>query len=89
MGIRAVRLALFAAFGLASAFAQSITISPTTISVPIGAYFRFSDTVSGITPTTVGWSVAFTQRGDTGSLGTIDTQVACSFLRRRCRAADA
>ena len=73
MGIRVVlRLALYGVIGIAPACAQSITISPTSVSVPIGAWYRFSDTVTGITPTTVGWSVAL-PAGDTGSPGTIDT----------------
>jgi uncharacterized protein (DUF1800 family) len=73
MGIRALRLALFGAIGFASAYAAgTVTISPTTESVHIGAYYRFSDTVTGITPTTVGWSVAL-PAGATGSPGTIDT----------------
>ncbi len=77
MGIRAaVRLALFGALfgvlGLAAASAQSVTIAPASISVPIGAYYRFSAAVTGITPTTVGWSVSL-PAGDTGSPGTIDT----------------
>src|SRR5580692_6280068 len=73
MGIRALRLALLGAIGLAAAYAQgTVTISPTAVGVHIGAYQRFSDTVTGITPTTVGWSVAL-PAGDTGSPGTIDT----------------
>ena len=38
----------------------------------MGAYQRFTDVVTGITPTTVGWSVALPS-GDTGSPGTVDT----------------
>ncbi len=72
MRIRAERLALFAALGLGSVYAQSVTVSPASISVPIGAYQRFTDVVTGITPTTVGWSVALPS-GDTGSPGTVDT----------------
>ena len=72
MRLRAVRAVLFAAFGLATACAQSITVSPTTVGVPIGAYQRFTAVVTGVTPTTVAWSVAL-PAGDTGSPGTIDT----------------
>ncbi len=75
MGIRAVRLALFAALGLASVQAQTtpnVTIAPTAINVYIGTYYRFTAAVTGITPTTVGWSVALPP-GATGSPGTIDT----------------
>jgi uncharacterized protein (DUF1800 family) len=75
MGIRAVRLALFAALGLASMQAQTtpkVTIAPTAIGVYIGTYYRFTATVVGITPTTVAWSVALPD-GAAGSPGTIDT----------------
>ena len=75
MGIRAVRLAVFAALGLASAQAQTtpkVTIAPTAIGVNIGTYCRFTAAVTGITPTTVAWSVAL-PAGAAGSPGTIDT----------------
>ena len=75
MGIRAVRLALFAALGLVSAQAQttpSVTIAPIAANVYIGTYYRFTAAVTGITPTTVAWSVAL-PAGATGSPGTIDT----------------
>jgi len=81
MGIRALRPAIFVAVGFAALGlvaerplqAQgSITITPAAIGVHIGTYYRFGDTVTGITPTTVGWSVAL-PAGATGSAGSVDT----------------
>jgi uncharacterized protein (DUF1800 family) len=72
MGIRALRLAALAVIGLASVQAQKVTIAPTAVNVYIGTYYRFGATVTGITPTTVAWSVALPP-GITGSPGTIDT----------------
>ena len=73
MGIRALRLALLGAIGFASAYAQgTVAISPAAASVHLGAYFIFSDKVTGIATTTVGWTVAL-PAGATGSPGTIST----------------
>ena len=40
------------------------------MSVHLGTFFQFSDKVTGVTPTTVGWTVAL-PAGATGSPGTI------------------
>src|SRR5579863_9300131 len=55
---------------LAPAYAQTVTVSPTAVSVHLGAYVQFADSVTGITPTTVGWTIAL-PAGATGSPGTI------------------
>ncbi len=73
MGIRVLRLALLAAAAFASAQAQgTITITPTTANVHLSTYLNFSDHVTGITPTTVAWTIAL-PAGATGSAGTITT----------------
>jgi uncharacterized protein (DUF1800 family) len=72
MGIRVLRLALLGAVAFASAHAQVVTVSPTTVSVHLGTYFTFSDTVTAITPATVGWTVAL-PAGATCSAGSINT----------------
>jgi len=54
----------------APAYAQTITVSPTAVSVPLGTFYQFSATVAGVTPTTVGWTIAL-PAGATGSPGTI------------------
>lgn len=73
MGIRALRLALLGLVTLASAYAAgTITITPTTASVHLGTYYAFADKVTGVTPTTVGWTVAL-PAGATGSAGSINT----------------
>ncbi len=73
MGIRVLRLALLGAVTFASAHAAgTITITPITASVHLGTYYPFADKVTGVTPTTVGWTVAL-PAGATGSPGTINT----------------
>ncbi len=73
MGTRVLRLALLGAVAFASAHAQgTVTISPTAVDVHLGTYLQFSDKVTGITPATVGWTVAL-PAGATGSPGTINT----------------
>lgn len=75
MGIRVQRFALLAVLGLTSLQAQTtpkVTIAPLAANVYIGTYYRFTAAVTGITPTTVAWSVAL-PAGATGSPGTIDT----------------
>ena len=54
----------------APANAQTVTVSPTAVSIHLGTYFQFAGKVTGITPTTVGWTVALPD-GATGSTGTI------------------
>lgn len=56
--------------GLAPAYAQTITVSPTAVSVHLGTFFQFADKITGVTPTTVGWTIAL-PAGATGSPGTI------------------
>jgi len=51
-------------------YAQTITVTPTAVSVHLGTFFQFSDKVTGVTPTTAGWTVAL-PAGATGSPGTI------------------
>jgi hypothetical protein len=65
-----IQLALAGSIALFPAYAQTVTISPTTVSVHQGTFFQFSDKVTGITPTTAGWTVAL-PAGATGSPGTI------------------
>jgi uncharacterized protein (DUF1800 family) len=55
---------------LAPAYAQTVTVAPTAVSVHLGTYFQFADKVTGTSPTTVGWTVALPD-GATGSPGTI------------------
>jgi len=50
--------------------AQTVTVSPTAVSIHLGTYFQFAAKVTGTTPTTVGWTVALPD-GATGSTGTI------------------
>ena len=54
---------------LAPAYAQTVTVSPTAVSVHLGTFYQFSAKVTGISPTTVGWTVALP--AGTGSPGTI------------------
>jgi uncharacterized protein (DUF1800 family) len=54
----------------APAYAQTVTVSPTAVSVHLGTFFQFAAKVTGISPTTVGWTVALPD-GATGSTGTI------------------
>jgi uncharacterized protein (DUF1800 family) len=51
------------------AYAQTVTVSPTAVSVHLGTFYQFSAKVTGTTPTTVGWTVALP--AGTGSPGTI------------------
>ncbi len=54
----------------APVYAQTVTVTPTAVSVHLGTFFQFSDKVTGVTPTTAGWTVAL-PAGATGSPGTI------------------
>ena len=54
----------------APAYAQTVTVTPTAVSVHLGTFFQFSARVTGTTPTTVGWTIAL-PAGATGSPGTI------------------
>src|SRR5665811_1613897 len=54
----------------APAYAQTVTVTPTAVSVHLGTFFQFSAKVTGTSPTTVGWTVAL-PAGATGSPGTI------------------
>jgi uncharacterized protein (DUF1800 family) len=54
----------------APAYAQTITVSPTAVSVHLGTFYQFAAKVTGITPNTVGWTIAL-PAGATGSPGTI------------------
>ena len=71
MGTRVLRLVLLGAVGIVSVSAQaSVTVSPTAVSVHLGTFLQFADKVTGVTPATVGWTVAL-PAGATGSPGTI------------------
>jgi uncharacterized protein (DUF1800 family) len=52
------------------AYSQTVTVSPTTVSVHLGTFYQFAAKVTGVTPTTAGWTVALPD-GATGSPGTI------------------
>ena len=65
-----MRLALATAILFLPAYAQTVTVSPTTVSVHLGTFFQFADKVTGTTTTSVGWTVALPE-GATGSPGTI------------------
>ncbi len=54
----------------APAYAQTVTVSPTTVSVHLGTFYQFAAKVTGTTPTTVGWTIALPADA-TGSPGTI------------------
>jgi uncharacterized protein (DUF1800 family) len=54
----------------APAYAQTVAVSPTAVSVHLGTYFQFAAKVTGTSPTTVGWTIALPD-GATGSPGTI------------------
>src|SRR5579863_6929054 len=54
----------------APAYAQTVTVTPTAVSVHLGTFFQFADKVTGTSPTTVGWTVAL-PAGATGSPGSI------------------
>jgi uncharacterized protein (DUF1800 family) len=70
MGIT-LQLILAGVAALATASAQTtITISPATAQVHLGTFYQFSAHVTGVTNTTVGWTVAL-PAGATGSPGTI------------------
>jgi hypothetical protein len=52
-------------------YAQTtVTVSPTAVAVHLGTYYQFAARVTGVSPTTVGWTVALPD-GATGSPGTI------------------
>ena len=55
---------------LVPAYAQTVTVSPTAMSVHLGTFYQFAAKVTGTTPTTVGWTIALPD-GATGSPGTI------------------
>jgi len=62
---------IFAGLSLyAPVYAQTVTVTPTAVSVHLGTFFQFSAKVTGVTPTTAGWTVAL-PAGATGSPGTI------------------
>src|SRR5665213_1513679 len=62
---------IFAGLSLfAPLYAQTVTVTPTAVSVHLGTFFQFSDKVTGVTPTTAGWTVAL-PAGATGTPGTI------------------
>ncbi|HTM13986.1 MAG TPA: DUF1800 domain-containing protein [Bryobacteraceae bacterium] len=52
------------------ASAQTVTVSPAAASVHLGTFYQFAAKVAGISPTTVGWTVALPP-DVTGSPGTI------------------
>ena len=62
---------IIASLGIfAPAYAQTVTVTPTAVSVHLGTFFQFSARVTGTSPTTVGWTIAL-PAGATGSPGTI------------------
>ena len=65
-----LRLALAIPALFLPAYAQSVTVSPTAVSVHLGTFNQFHARVTGATNTTVGWTVALPP-GATGSPGTI------------------
>jgi uncharacterized protein (DUF1800 family) len=65
-----MRLALAGSMLFLPAFAQTVTVSPTTVSVHLGTFFQFTDKVTGSATTTAGWTVAL-PAGATGSPGAI------------------
>src|ERR1700690_3416839 len=68
---RSAMVVILAGFGLfLPAYAQTVTVSATAVSVHLGTFYQFSSKVTGVTPTTVGWTVAL-PAGATGSPGTI------------------
>ena len=70
MGRSAIGLILAGYGVLLPAYAQTVTVSPAAVSVHLGTYYQFAAKVTGISPTTVGWTVALPD-GATGSTGTI------------------
>jgi hypothetical protein len=69
-----IRLVLAGASLFLPAYAQTtaVTVSPATVSVHLGTFYQFAARVTGVTPTTVTWSVAL-PGGGTGSPGTISS----------------
>src|ERR1700688_3728893 len=62
---------ILAGFGiLLPAYAQTVTVSPTTAYVHLGTFYQFAAKVTGTSPTTVGWTVTL-PAGAKGSPGTI------------------
>ena len=70
MGRSAAGVILAGLSMFAPAYAQTVTVTPTAVSVHLGTYYQFSARVTGTSPTTVGWTVALPD-GATGSTGTI------------------
>src|SRR5205807_799932 len=66
----AIGLILAACGAILPAPAQTVTVSPAAVSVHLGTFYQFTAKVTGISPTTVGWTVALPY-GATGSTGTI------------------
>jgi len=64
-----MRLALAGSMLFLPAFAQTVTVSPTAVSVHLGTFFQFTDKVTGAASTTAGWTVALASGN--GSPGTI------------------
>ncbi len=52
------------------AYAQTVTVSLTAVSLHLGTFYQFTAKVTGTTPTTTGWTIAL-PAGATGSPGTI------------------
>ena len=55
---------------LLPAYAQTVTVSPSTAYVHLSTFYQFAAKVTGTSPTTVGWTVRLPD-GATGSPGTI------------------
>jgi hypothetical protein len=70
--MKALQFASVALLTAASAWAQTVTVSPTALPVHLGTFYQFAVKVIGVTNTAVGWSVALPP-GATGSPGTIST----------------
>lgn len=67
------RLTFLSLVCLTSVWGQTVvTITPTTPSIHVGTSLQFSSTVTGVSPTSVTWSVALPV-GATGSPGSIST----------------
>lgn len=61
---------ILAGLSVCPVYAQTVTVTPTAVSVHLGTFFQFSARVTGTSPTTVGWTIAL-PAGATGSPGTI------------------
>lgn len=62
---------LWATTASAAVTAPSITVSPTPVSLRLGAQQTFTATPTGLTNPTIAWKVVSTAASSTGSLGTI------------------